>query len=138
MRLLHISDLHAGKRLYDRISRQEDLIHALEQVKTICKEESVEIVLIAGDIFDKRNPDYESQNVIMEFLTELNALGVHTLLIAGNHDSYDFMKIYKNLRKLAKIHVFDRPAKDPAEAIFHYKDLKVACLPYPDERVITH
>ncbi|MCS6957815.1 MAG: exonuclease subunit SbcD [Aquificaceae bacterium] len=138
MRILHISDLHAGKRLYDRISRLEDLIYALEQVKTICKEESVEIVLIAGDIFDKRNPDYESQNVIMEFLTELNALEVHTLLIAGNHDSYDFMKIYKNLRKLAKIHVFDRPAKDPAEAIFHYKDLKVACLPYPDERVITH
>ena len=137
MRLLHISDLHAGKRLYDRINRNQDLIYALEQVKNICKEEKVEILLIAGDIFDKRNPDFESQEIILEFLTEINSFGMHTLLIAGNHDSYDFMRIYKNLRKLANIHVFDRPKRDIMEAIFEYKDVRIACLPYPDERVLT-
>ncbi|MFN4320223.1 MAG: exonuclease SbcCD subunit D [Aquificaceae bacterium] len=138
MRLLHVADLHAGKRLYDRISRKEDLIYALEQIKRICKEEKVEVLLIAGDVFDKRNPDFESQEVILEFLTEINSFGLHTLLITGNHDSYDFMKIYKSLRKLANIYVFDRPSKNIREAIFEYGDLKVACLPYPDERVITH
>ena len=137
MRLLHISDLHAGKRLYDRINRNQDLIYALEQVKNICKEEKVEILLIAGDIFDKRNPDFESQEIILEFLTEINSFGMHTLLIAGNHDSYDFMRIYKNLRRLANIHVFDRPKRDIREAIFEYKDVRIACLPYPDERVLT-
>ena len=137
MRLLHISDLHAGKRLYDRINRNQDLIYALEQVKNICKEEKVEILLIAGDIFDKRNPDFESQEIILEFLTEINFFGMHTLLIAGNHDSYDFMRIYKNLRRLANIHVFDRPKRDIREAIFEYKDVRIACLPYPDERVLT-
>ncbi len=138
MRLLHIADLHAGKRLYDRINRNEDLHYALEQVKSICKEERVEILLIAGDIFDKRNPDFESQELIMHFLTEMNALGLHILLIAGNHDSYDFMRIYKNLKKLANIHVFDRPYANHREAVFQYGELKVACLPYPDERVLTH
>ncbi len=137
MRLLHISDLHAGKRLYDKINRNQDLIYALEQVKNICKEEKVEILLIAGDIFDKRNPDFESQEIILEFLTEINSFGMHTLLIAGNHDSYDFMRIYKNLRRLANIHVFDRPKRDIREAIFEYKDVRIACLPYPDERVLT-
>jgi exonuclease SbcD len=138
MRLLHIADLHAGKKLYDRIGRNEDLLYALEQVKHICRDNRVDILLIAGDIFDKRNPDFESQELIMDFLTEINALGTHILLIAGNHDSYDFMRIYRNLRRLANIHVFDRPSKKPEEAIFHYHELKVACLPYPDERVITH
>ena len=137
MKLLHISDLHTGKRLYDKINRNQDLIYALEQVKNICKEEKVEILLIAGDIFDKRNPDFESQEIILEFLTEINSFGMHTLLIAGNHDSYDFMRIYKNLRKLANIHVFDRPKRDIGEAIFEYKDVRIACLPYPDERVLT-
>ncbi|MFN3599345.1 MAG: exonuclease SbcCD subunit D [Aquificaceae bacterium] len=137
MRLLHISDLHAGKRLYERINRNEDLIYALEQVYDICKGEKVEILLIAGDIFDKRNPDFESQSLMLDFLTRINSLGTHTLLIAGNHDSYDFMKIYSNLRKLSNIHAFDRPKKNIEEAIFDYKGLRVACLPYPDERVLT-
>ncbi len=138
MKLLHIADLHAGKRLYDRIGRNEDLSYALEQIKNICKEERVDILLIAGDVFDKRSPDFESQALILEFLTEMNSVGLHILLIAGNHDSYDFMKIYKNLRKLANIHVFDRPSTNLKEAIFQYEQLKVACLPYPDERVLTH
>lgn len=138
MKILHISDLHAGKRLYDKINRNQDLLYALEQVKDISQREKVEVLLIAGDIFDKRNPDFESQEIILEFLTEINSLGVHTLLIAGNHDSYDFMKVYKSLRRLANIHVFDRPKKDVREAIFEYKNIKVACLPYPDERVLTH
>ncbi len=138
MKLLHIADLHAGKRLYDRIGRNEDLSYALEQIKNICKEERVDLLIVAGDIFDKRNPDFESQALILDFLTEMNSIGLHILLIAGNHDSYDFMKIYKNLRKLANIHVFDRPSTNLKEAIFQYEQLKVACLPYPDERVLTH
>lgn len=138
MRLLHISDLHAGKRLYERVDRNEDLYYALEQVYDICKGERVEVLLIAGDVFDKRYPDFESQSLILDFLTRINSLGIHTLLIAGNHDSYDFMKIYSNLRKLSNIHVFDRPKKNIEEVIFDYKDLRVACLPYPDERILTH
>ncbi|RMH80056.1 MAG: exonuclease subunit SbcD [Acidobacteria bacterium] len=138
MRLLHISDLHAGKKLYDRISRNEDLNYALEQVVRICKEERVDLLLVAGDIFDKRNPDHGSQELIMDFLTRVNSIGLHTVLIAGNHDSYDFMRVYKHLRKLGNIHVFDRPLKNLRECIFELGELKVACLPYPDERAITH
>lgn len=137
MRLLHISDLHTGKRLHDRINRNEDLLYALEQIKRICQEERVEVLLVAGDVFDKRNPDFDSQELIMDFLTEVSSFGIHTLLIAGNHDSYDFMKIYQKLRRLSTIHVFDRPKKNIKDALFDYKDMRVACLPYPDERVLT-
>ncbi|RMH02282.1 MAG: exonuclease SbcCD subunit D [Aquificota bacterium] len=138
MRLLHISDLHAGKRLYDKVSRNEDLVYALEQVESICKENRVEVLLISGDIFDKRNPDNLSEDLVLDFLTKMSAMGVHVVLIAGNHDSYDHIKKYKHLRRLGRVHAFDRPHKDIKNSIFEYEDLRVACLPYPDERVITH
>ncbi|MCX8076817.1 MAG: exonuclease SbcCD subunit D [Aquificaceae bacterium] len=137
MRLLHIADLHAGKRLYEHISRKEDLLYALQQVEDICKEEKVNVLLVAGDIFDKKAPDFESQNIIMEFFIELCTSGIHVVAIAGNHDSYDFMKVHRNLRKLTNIHVFDRPVANPSEAVLQIDNLKIACLPYPDEKVIT-
>ncbi len=136
MRLLHTADFHTGKKLYG-INRNEDLVYALEQIKDICKEEKIQILLIAGDIFDKRNPDFESQEIILDFLLEVNSFGIYTLLISGNHDSYDFMKIYKKFKKITNIYVFDKPTSNKKEAIFEYRDLKIACLPYPDERAIT-
>lgn len=138
MRLLHIADLHAGKRIYDRISRKEDLLYALEQIKSICREEKVDVLLVAGDIFDRKAPDFESQHIIMEFFIELCTSGVHIVAIAGNHDSYDFMKVQKNLRKLTSIHIFDRPVHSLSDAVLQIDNLKIACLPYPDERVLTN
>lgn len=137
MRLLHVSDLHAGKSL-GRINRNEDLEYALNQVINICKEENVDVLLIAGDIYDKANPDHESQDMILDFLTKLHTEGVHIVLIAGNHDSYDLIRSYKHLRRVARLHVMDRPCKDPTDCILKFGDLTIACLPYPSERLLTH
>jgi exonuclease SbcD len=60
LRILHISDLHAGKTL-NRVSRNEDLAYALEQVSDVCLSEKVDVLLIAGDIFDKAVPDYSAE-----------------------------------------------------------------------------
>ncbi len=139
MRLLHIADLHAGKTIGStrRVSRNEDLEYALRQVESICKEEKVSVLLMAGDIFDKANPDHESEGLLLDFLTRMHHLGVHTVIISGNHDSYDLISNYKHLKKLARIHAFDRPSTDLSKSVFELRDLKVACLPYPSERVIT-
>lgn len=139
MKLLHISDLHAGKTLGNitQVSRNADLIYALNQIEDICKKEKVSVLLIAGDIFDKKNPDYESLELIFDFLVRTNFLGLHTVLIAGNHDSYDLLKSYKSLNKLANIHIFDRVYTDLNKLVFELENLKVACLPYPSEKVLT-
>ncbi len=138
MKLLHIADLHAGKKLYGK-SRNEDLEYALEQVLNVCREEKVSVLLIAGDVFDKRNPDHESQALMLDFFARASTLNMHTVVISGNHDSYELMKAYSSLKRLSgKVHVFDRPTKDPRDSIFEYESVKIACLPYPDERVITH
>ncbi|WP_333784057.1 exonuclease subunit SbcD [Thermocrinis sp.] len=135
-KILHISDLHAGKNL-NKVSRNPDLSYALEQVSDLCNREKVEAILIAGDIFDKAIPDYESEHMVLDYLTEWAGRDIHVVLIAGNHDSYDKLKAYKNLEKLTKIHIFDRPKPNPSEAIFVYDNLAIACLPYPSERLLT-
>jgi exonuclease SbcD len=55
LRLLHISDLHAGKVL-NRVSRNEDLAYALEQVSDVCLSEKVDVLLIAGTSLTRRFP----------------------------------------------------------------------------------
>ena len=136
MRLLHISDLHAGKTL-GRVSRNPDLKYALDQVEAICKEEKIHLLLIAGDIFDKANPDHESQDIILDFITRMHEHNVHIIMIAGNHDSYDFIKNYKHLGRLTNLHVFDRPSQHLDKNVFEFENLKIACLPYPSERILT-
>ena len=134
MRLLHIADLHAGKTL-GKVSRNPDLAHALDQVVQFARENSPDLVLVAGDVFDKANPDNESKELIFDFFLRLKGLGIEVVVIAGNHDSYDFMKSIKKLSKLANVHIYDRPSRE--ECIYQMGELKIACLPYPSERVIT-
>ena len=134
MRLLHIADLHAGKTL-GRVNRNPDLAHALDQVVQFAKENSPDLVLVAGDVFDKANPDNESKELIFDFFLRLKDLGLDVVVISGNHDSYDFMKSIKKLSRLANVHIYDRPSRH--DCVYQFGDLKVACLPYPSERVIT-
>jgi len=134
MRLLHLSDLHAGKTL-GRVSRNEDLTFALEQVVNICRNEKPDYVLVAGDVFDKPNPDNEAKEIIFNFFLELYKLGIPSVVVSGNHDSYEFMKSLRNLLRV--INVFVVPKPRPEECVLDFGELKIACLPYPSERVIT-
>ncbi|RLJ71477.1 exodeoxyribonuclease I subunit D [Hydrogenivirga caldilitoris] len=134
MKLLHIADLHAGKTL-GKVSRNPDLEYALSQVVEYAKEDGTEVLLVAGDVFDKANPDNESKELIFDFFLRLKNIGTEVVVIAGNHDSYDFMKSIKGLTKLANVHIYDRPSKE--HFLYSVGELKVACLPYPSERVIT-
>lgn len=135
MRLLHIADLHAGKTL-GKVSRNPDLHYALEQVIYFCRENSPDLLLVAGDVFDKANPDNESKELVFnELFLKMRDLGIEVVVIAGNHDSYDFMKSISRLSRLANVHIFDRPSKE--NFLYRRGDLAVACLPYPSERVIT-
>ncbi len=134
MRLLHIADLHAGKTL-GRLSRNPDLAHALDQIVQFARENSPDLVLVAGDVFDKANPDNESKELIFDFFLRLRDLGLEVVVISGNHDSYDFMKSIKGLSRLANVHIYDRPSRE--DCVYRMGDLEVACLPYPSERVIT-
>lgn len=88
MKFLHLGDLHLGKSLgdFDLIRDQK---YILDQILQIIKEQSVEGVLIAGDVYDKAVPSEAAMNLLDYFLSSLSKSGVSTYMISGNHDSDD-------------------------------------------------
>ena len=85
MRLLHTSDLHLGRSL-----NGHDLSVAqgafLDRIVETAVERSVDVVLVAGDVYDRTLPPVESVAAFESFLVRLHALGIAVVVISGNHD----------------------------------------------------
>lgn len=89
IKILHTADWHLGKRL-DSFSRMEEQLSVLEEMIQIADEEEVDLVLIAGDLFDAFNPPVEAIELFYKTLKRLSREGKRPVLaIAGNHDSPD-------------------------------------------------
>lgn len=86
MRLLHLADLHIGKRVND-FNLLEDQKYILDQIIQIAQAEQVRGVLIAGDVYDKSQPSAEAVELLDYFITELTKLNLLVFMISGNHDS---------------------------------------------------
>lgn len=85
-RILHTSDWHLGKKLF-REQRSEEHEMFLTWLKELIIEERIDLLLIAGDIFDVPNPPHQALETFNYFLHELSELKVKVFLIGGNHDS---------------------------------------------------
>jgi len=86
LRILHTSDWHLGKRL-ERFSRHEEQVAVLDEIIGIAERENVDIVLVAGDLFDTFNPPAESLDLFYKSLKRVANNGKRPVIaIAGNHD----------------------------------------------------
>lgn len=89
MRILHTSDWHLGKTL-ENISRLEEQKLFIDELCSIADNEKVELVLVAGDIFDTYNPSSAAEELFYDAVDRLNSKGTRAVIvIAGNHDSPD-------------------------------------------------
>lgn len=100
MKFLHLADLHIGKNILEQ-SLIEDQKYILEEIVKKIKEEKIEAVLIAGDVYDRSVPSSEAVNLLDSFLnTLIKELKVKVFMIAGNHDSKERLnfgsKIFEN------------------------------------------
>ena len=86
MKLIHLSDLHLGKRV-NEFSMLEDQQYILGVILSILDAERPDAVLIAGDVYDKSVPPAEAMALLDDFLVRLSQRGLQTLVISGNHDS---------------------------------------------------
>jgi len=86
VKLIHLSDLHLGKRVND-FPMLEDQAYILDRVLEIAGEERPDAVLIAGDVYDKTVPSAEAVALLDDFLVKLADRSLPVLLISGNHDS---------------------------------------------------
>ncbi|KQS94174.1 exonuclease SbcCD subunit D [Chryseobacterium sp. Leaf394] len=87
MKILHTADWHLGKRL-DRFSRLEEQVLVMNEIVEIADHEKVDLVLIAGDLFDNFNPSVEATELFYKTLKRLSLNGKRPVIaISGNHDS---------------------------------------------------
>lgn len=89
MKILHTADWHLGKKL-DRFSRLEEQTNVLEEIIQIADKQNVDLVLIAGDLFDSFNPSIEATELFYKTIKRLTNNGKRPVIaIAGNHDAPD-------------------------------------------------
>ena len=88
MRFLHIGDLHLGKTLSD-FDLVEDQRYIIDQILHIADKESVDGVLIAGDVYDKTIPSEAATRLLDYFLIKLAKMKIKVFMVSGNHDSDD-------------------------------------------------
>lgn len=92
MKILHTADWHLGKRLQE-YSRLEEQKEVLQEIVEIAEMEQVDIVLLAGDIFDSFNPNHEAVELLYKTLKKLSNNGQRPIIaISGNHDSTQFIE----------------------------------------------
>lgn len=116
MRIFHISDLHIGKMLY-RYSLAESQEQVVDQIVEKMEIYRPDVLVIAGDIFDKSIPSGEAYGVLDHFLNRLGSLepAIPVLMIAGNHDSAQRLSFASEFLEKHKIYISTMPPQTPEE-----------------------
>lgn len=131
MKLLHISDLHLGKKI-NGIDMLEDQRYILGRILSVAESEKVSAVLIAGDVYDKHNPSPMAVKLLDEFLTAFSLKGIEVFLISGNHDEAERLSFGSRLMEESGVHIYSsfdgRIKKYSAED--EYGTLRIHLLPY--------
>ncbi|MDR1747028.1 MAG: exonuclease SbcCD subunit D C-terminal domain-containing protein [Tannerella sp.] len=88
MKILHTADWHIGQTFFD-YDRKTEHLHFFDWLKKQLVRQAIDVLLIAGDVFDSSNPSAESQRIFYAFLREITTENhdLQVIIIAGNHDS---------------------------------------------------
>jgi exonuclease SbcD len=139
MRLLHTSDWHIGRTLHgtDLLAEQEAVLSGLTAVVAA---ESVDLVVVAGDIYDRAVPSADATAVLDRVVARLLAAGAQVVLTPGNHDSARRLGTFSGLLSVAGLHVraatpaLDEPVLLPDE----HGEVAVYGIPYLEPEVARH
>jgi len=134
MRILHTADWHLGRRLRGQ-DRTDEIARLLDELLQRTVGLAVDLVVVAGDLFDGPNPSVEAQKVAYDFFLRLDRLGVPTVVVAGNHDSAAWIDALAGVLRLAGVHALGRPRRAGALRIETPGGLAcVGALPFASER----
>lgn len=150
MRILHTADWHLGKRL-ERFSRLEEQKLVLNEICDVAENKNVDVVLIAGDLFDVFNPSTEAVDLFYKTLKRLSDNGRRAVVaIAGNHDSPERIEAPDPLARACGIYLSGFPntlipfdAEDAEQSITvsnsapGFLELKLASYDYPLRLILT-
>lgn len=131
MKLIHLSDLHLGKRV-NGFSMLEDQRYILAEILGLVDRERPEAVLIAGDVYDKPVPPAEAVTLLDSFLVELSRRDTQVFVISGNHDSPERTAFGGRLMEACGVHmapVYDGRT-DPVTLMDEYGPVNLYLLPF--------
>ncbi len=142
MKILHTSDWHLGRALYGR-KRYEEFEAFLSWLAGLIEKEEIDVLLVAGDLFDNSTPSNRAQELYYRFLCRVAAARNRQVVVtAGNHDSPSFLNAPKELLKFLDVHVVGCAADSPADELIvlpgpdHEPRLMVCAIPYLRDRDI--
>ena len=142
MKILHTSDWHLGRSLH--IKKRHDEHQAfLQWLLTEIDRRQIDVLLVAGDVFDSGLPGIGAQELYYDFLGHVApSCCRHVVIIAGNHDSPSFLNAPGKLLKALRVEVIGGAAADPADEVLVLRrhdgtpELLVAAVPFLRDRDI--
>src|SRR5258708_17981045 len=142
MRLLHTAGWHLGKVLkgVDRLPEQRAV---LAEIGAVAAGEGVDVVVVAGDVFESGAPSPDAQRLAFETLLALRAAGADVVVIAGNHDNADAFEAVRPVFAAAGIHVLGRTCPPEAGGVLTLpaartgEPVRLALLPFTSQRGIV-
>lgn len=131
MKLIHLSDIHLGKRV-NEFSMLEDQAHILKKILAVVDEEKPDGVLIAGDVYDKSVPSTEAVQLFDDFLVRLAERKLPVFIISGNHDSPERLSFANRLIDATGIHLAPvyNGVVEPITLSDEYGPVNVYMLPF--------
>lgn len=135
MRLLHTSDWHLGRSLHrtDLRSAQEAFLdHLVDTVRS----EGVDVVLVAGDVYDRAVPSLDAVGLCEDALFRLQGAGARVVAISGNHDSALRLGFGSRLLDAAGVHLRTRPAELATPILVD--GVAVYAVPYLEPAAVRH
>ncbi|OOR91564.1 hypothetical protein B0181_03055 [Moraxella caviae] len=112
MRVLHTSDWHIGKRLYQQ-PRYDEFAQFLTWLIDSINEHAVDVLIVAGDVFDTATPSNKAQELYYQFLGNVaKSCCQHVIITAGNHDSPTFLDAPKDILRALNVQVIGQAADD--------------------------
>ena len=140
LNILHTSDWHLGRRLYGRM-RYDEFEAFLNWLQDAISTQQVDVLIVAGDIFDTMTPSNRAQALYYEFLGRVSkSCCQHIVIVAGNHDSPTFLDAPSNVLKFLNVHVIGTACEDLNDEVLVLDDADgtphciIAAVPYLRDR----
>ena len=138
--ILHTSDWHLGRRLYGQM-RYDEFQAFLNWLTETIEAQKVDVLIVAGDIFDTMTPSNRAQSLYYQFLGTVSSLYCqHVVIVSGNHDSPTFLDAPANVLKFLNVHVIGTACENIEDEVLVLKDKHnqpqclIAAVPYLRDR----
>ncbi len=144
MKILHTSDWHLGRTLYSKKERQNEHSAFLNWLLATIKENAIDVLLIAGDVFDTASPSSSSQKMYYDFLVQVrNSECKNVVVVGGNHDSPSFLNAPRDILAALNVSVIGNATENIEDEIISIEDgaknpvMIVCAVPFLRERDIS-